>query len=124
MIKKYKEYLIAPFITVLIVLIIYLIKGIYPFGNMTIASGDLGQSSIPMYYYLYDVCSGVKSIFFNYDLGMGSNMYGGFILSGFFNPSCYIILLNSRDNIPYMTSYILLIKFTFLAYLLNVSKSL
>lgn len=113
--NNYKKYLIAPLITIGIVLIIYAIKGIYPFGKLTIANGDMGQAYMTFYYFLYDVCHGTKSIFYDYTLGMGSNMYGGFMMDGLLNPSAYIILLNTRDNIPYMFSFILMIKFAFIA---------
>lgn len=113
--KKYKKYFIAPLITALMVLLVFLIKGIYPFGNMTIANGDMGQSYMTFYYFLYDICHGTKSLFFDYTLGMGSNMYGGFMIDGLLNPTSYIILLNSRENIPYMFSFVIILKFAFIA---------
>lgn len=113
--KKYKKYAIAPIITIGIVLIIYAIKGIYPFGKLTIANGDEGQSYMTFYYFLYDVCHGTKNLFYDYTLGMGSNMYGGFMVDGLLNPTSYVILLNSRQNIPYMFSFVLILKFAFIA---------
>ena len=108
--KKYKEFLISPLIVLVVMLVIYLIKGIYPFGKLTIANGDMGQSYMPIYYYLYDIFFNGKSIFYDITLGMGSNMYGVFSLDGLFNPTNLIILLNSRENIPYMFSFLLIIK--------------
>ena len=113
--KKIKEYLIAPIIVLLICLVVFLLKGIYPFGNQTIASGDFGQSYIPFYYFLYDVFHGTKSIFFDYALGLGSNTYGGFVVDGLFNPTSWIILLSSRSNIPYMLSFVMILKLMFIA---------
>ena len=113
--KKYKEYLIAPLITILIVLIIYATKGIYPFGKLTIANGDMGQSYMTFYYLLYDFFHGSKSLLYDYNLGMGSNVYGGVIVDGFLNPSAWIILLNKRANIPYMFSYVIMVKFAFIS---------
>ena len=113
--KKYKEYLIAPLLTILIVLIVYAIKGIYPFGKLTIANGDMGQSYMTFYYLLYDFFHGSKSLLYDYNLGMGSNVYGGVIVDGFLNPSAWIILLNKRANIPYMFSYVIMVKFAFIA---------
>ena len=113
--NKNKEYLIAPLITCLLVLFVYLLKGIYPFGKMTIANGDMGQAYMTFYYYFYDFCHGAKSIFYDYTLGLGSNTYGGFIVDGLLNPTAYVVLLNSRDNIPYMFSFVLLLKFMFVA---------
>ena len=104
--KKYKEYLIAPLLTILIVLLVYLFKGIYPFGKLTIANGDMGQSYMTFYYLLYDFFHGSKSFLYDYGLGMGSNVYGGVIVDGFLNPSAWLVLLNTRENIPYMFTFI------------------
>ncbi len=113
--NKYKKYLVAPLITIAIVLIVYVLKGIYPFGNLTIANGDMGQAYMTFYYYLYDICHGTKSVFYDYNLGMGSNIYGGFIIDGLLNPSVFVILLNKREMIPYMFSYVLILKYATIA---------
>ena len=114
-IKKYKEYTIAPIVVLIIGLLIYLLKGIYPFGTNTVASGDMGQSYVPFYYFLYDVCHGTKSLFFDFALGYGSNTYGGFIVDGLFNPTSYLVLLGSRENVPYMLSFVMIAKYMFIA---------
>ena len=115
MLKKYKKFLISPLIVIGILLIIYAIKGIYPFGNLTIANGDMGQSYMPFYYFLYDIVHNGKTMLYDYTLGMGSNMYGGFVIDGLFAPSAFIILLNSRANIPYMFSFVMIAKMAFIA---------
>lgn len=109
-IKKYKDYFIGPLIVLLIVLFIFLLKGIYPFGNKTIAIGDLGQSYMTFYHFLFDVLRGDKSVFFDYALGMGSNTYGGFVIDGFINPINWIVVIGNRNSIPYKLSFILIIK--------------
>jgi len=111
----FKNYLIAPLSVTIILLIIYLIKGIYPFGNMTIANGDMGQAYMTFYYFLYDIFYNGKSVFFDYVLGMGSNMYGGFMIDGLLNPTTFLILLSKRSNIPYMFSFVMIFKVAFIA---------
>ena len=49
-VKKYGKFLIAPVIAVAIALLIYAVKGIYPFGGMTIAHADMGQSYETFYH--------------------------------------------------------------------------
>lgn len=112
---RYKKFFIAPISVTIILLIIYAIKGIFPFGKVTIANGDMGQSYMTFYHFLYDIFYNGKSIFYDYALGMGSNMYGGFIIDGLLNPSAYIILLGSRQSIPYMFSIILILKVAFIS---------
>lgn len=113
--NKYKSYFIAPTVVIIVLLLIYAIKGIYPFGSMTIAHGDVGQSYMPFYHFLYDVVYNGKNLFYDYTLGMGSNMYGRFIIDGLFNPSSWLVLLSGRENIPNMLSFVLMIKISFIA---------
>ena len=114
-IKKYKEYLISPILASVILLLVFAIKGIFPFGNITIANGDMGQGYMPFYYFLYDIVFNGKNIFYDYVLGMGSNMYGGFMADGLLNPTTFIIFLGGRENIPYMFSLVLILKISFIA---------
>ena len=90
--KKYKDFFIAPVAVAIILLFIYAIKGIFPFGRITIANGDMGQCYMTFYYFLYDIVFNGKSIFYDYVLGMGSNMYGGFMADGLLNPTTFIII--------------------------------
>lgn len=113
--KKSRRFLIAPGIVILIMLLIYLIKGIYPFGNMTVANGDMSQSYMTFYHFLYDIFHNGKSVFYDYTLGMGSNMFGGFISDGLLNPNTFIILLGKRENIANMFSFVLMIKISLIA---------
>ena len=113
--KKYQTHFLVMLTSILIILIIYAIKGIYPFGNMTIANGDMGQSYIPFYVFLHDVVYSGKSIFYDYTLGMGSNIYGGFIVDGLLNPTAFLVLLNTRENVPYMLSFVLMAKIAFIS---------
>lgn len=113
--KKYQTHFLVILTSILIILIIYAIKGIYPFGDMTIANGDMGQSYIPFYVFLHDVIHNSKSIFYDYTLGLGSNMFGAFIVDGLLNPTAYIVLLNTRENVPYMLSFVLMAKIAFIS---------
>lgn len=108
-------YVLSLFFTILILLTIFLVKGIYPFGHNTISNGDLNQSYITFYHYLYDIFHNGKSIFYNFELGMGSNIYGGFVSDGFFNPTSWLILFSSRANILYNMTFIVMIKFIMIA---------
>ena len=109
-VKKYLKYIVPSIIAILILLLIYLIKGIYPFGNMTIAHADMGQSYETFYHLLWDAIRSGKSILYSYVLGSGSNIFGGVLLDGFASPLAWIIALFSREKIIYAFSYMLVIK--------------
>ena len=114
--KELREYFISPLIVAAIVLIIFLIKGIYPFGNLSIANGDVGQSYIPAYTYFYDCIKNGKSLWFDYNLGMGSNIYAYIAQMGVYNILSFLVLLNTRENVSYMFSFILLFKLMFISF--------
>lgn len=64
----------APFITAVILLIIYTIKGIYPFGDVTIDYYDMAQQIAAFYYHVFDVLHGTKSLFYDPYTALGVNM--------------------------------------------------
>ena len=114
-VKKYGKFLIAPVIAVAIALLIYAVKGIYPFGEMTIAHADMGQSYETFYHLLWDILRGGKSLLYSYTLGSGSNVFGGALLDGFASPLAWLIILFKRKNIIYAFSYLLLIRIALIA---------
>ena len=114
-VKKYGKFLIAPIIAVAMTLLIYAVKGIYPFGGMTIAHADMGQSYETFYNLLWDILRGGKSLFYSYTLGSGSNVFGGVLLDGFASPLAWLIGLFKRENIIYAFSHLLLIRIALIA---------
>lgn len=112
-IKKYGIYFIPAIICLTVLVIVYAVKGIYPFGNMTIVHGDMGQIFINNYHYLYDCVKDgkISNLLFTNLLYGGSNIWGTEVVSGFFSPfSSLIFLCGHRENLTYFFSYILLIK--------------
>ena len=101
-------------LTIILFMTICYLKGIYPFGSNTINSHDMMQSYVTFYYFLHDVLHGSKSILYNFQLGMGSNIYGGFVIDGCFNPTSWLIGLSSRSNILYNMTFIVLVKLIFI----------
>lgn len=114
--KSYISYWLPPIVVMIILLIIYAIKGIHPFGSNTIANADTGQSYMTFFHYLYDIIRNGANVFFDYNLGMGSNMLAGEVADGFLNPVTWIVALFPRDFIPYAFSYILIIKLMLIAF--------
>ena len=114
--KKYGEYFVGPVIVLLILLVVFFLKSVFPFGDNTIMSGDVAQGYVPFYYFLHDTVYSGKNIFFDYSLGMGSNMYGGFVLDGLFNPISWVILLAPRNLIPFTLSAMLILSYMLIAF--------
>lgn len=103
--------LLSVLSTLIILFIVLIIKGIYPFGTNNISSCDMTQSYVTFYHHLYDVFHNGKSLFYSFTLGMGSNTFGGSVVDGFLNPTSWLIALTTRDNILNFMTYIVVAKF-------------
>ncbi|NMB06991.1 MAG: YfhO family protein, partial [Tissierellia bacterium] len=93
-----REYIIVTMTTLPIILLIYYVKGLYPFGNNSIIYADMVQQIAPFYYNFFDIIKGSSSIFYDFNTAMGFNMFS--TISGYFlSPFSYIVLLFKRENI-------------------------
>ena len=113
--KKYKYYLISPIIVMLILTIIYLINGVYPFGKNTILNGDFPSAYVPIYYYMWDLFKGNANLFINFKVGMGTCMYDLTSIYGILSPLSWVISFSSRSDIPYFMSILFMIKLCLLS---------
>lgn len=91
----------------LLLSLIYILKGIYPFGNKLAMWSDLHEQITPMYYHFYDSFYSSNSIFVNFDIGGGVNFLG--LLSYYIlSPFTALLLLFPRDKIYEATSLIIM----------------
>jgi len=114
-IKSKLHYLIAPLLVLITFGIIMIIKGVYPFGSNLIASLNMDDVYIPAYYKLYDILHGNASIFYDYNLGGGTNILGTLISNGLLSPISWLVYFVSRSNIPLFMSFIVLLKLTLIS---------
>ena len=104
------RYFISPLIVLFLLSIIFILNGVYPYGENTIINGDLGKAYVPIYYYMFDIFKGNANIFMNFNVGMGSNMYDLFSIYGILSPVNLMLIFSDISNIPYFLSYLLVIK--------------
>jgi len=106
---KKNKYLITSLIALLIISAIYLIKGIYPFGDNYAVWSDMHDQIVAMYYHFWDAVKGQESLMINFTTGGGINFIG---LIGYYilSPFTLIILLFSRENIIYAATIIVGLK--------------
>lgn len=97
------------------VLGIYWVKGIYPFGNTTMAWGDMGQETLPLYYYLHDILTGKSNPSFSWQVAAGNNMSGVAAEWSLLSPLNLLLLLTSKENIYNFVSILLLFKMVCMA---------
>lgn len=114
---------IAPLIIGAILLCVYMLLDVYPFGTRSISYYDMSQSFVPLYYHTWDVLHGAKNIYFDWNVGMGcsvTDVAGTFL----FFPSNLFFLFIKRENILLAMSVFLMLKMMFSAFSMSfyVSK--
>lgn len=96
-------------ITAVLLLVVYALRGIYPFGTGNISYYDMSQSNVPSAYYVYDFLHGDVGMWLNWQLGAGAttvDAIGNSILS----PFNLLFLFISRSKILECMSWLLLVK--------------
>ena len=106
---KKRNYLVTLLIALSIIMIIYFIKGIYPFGNNYAIWSDMHDQVVAMYYHFWDSIRGESSLMIAFSTGGGINFIG---LIGYYilSPFTLLVLLVSRDNIVHIASVIVALK--------------
>ena len=115
--KKYKDYSITIAIVFAIVLLLYIIWGIFPFGHNSIAHYDMSAQTIPLSELVYDFLQGKSPLFYTTLIGMGANTFGYlayFILS----PFNILALFGGAGNVVCMVNIIMLLKLMLIAYVI------
>ncbi len=102
--------IIAAVISV-ITLLAYKLNGIYPFGEASIARGDMVQQTIPAgMYYVWDILHGKASPFFTWDSAYGLNISGATSLGALLSPLNLFLYFTTRDNIVYFANILMILK--------------
>ena len=104
-----KKYFISGLVVAVILLIVFLVKGMYPFGKNYIMWGDMYEQIVPMYYNFYDVIRNGKSILIDYTGGVASSFIPNFFYY-ILSPFTLLVLLFKRSNIPNVVNIIVLLK--------------
>lgn len=108
--KKSLPYVYSGLICIAVLLIIYAVKGIFPFGSNNAAIMDMCHGYIPMYYHLYDFLHGDKSLFFDFYSGTGVNMVGIAAVNGLLSPFNLLFYLIPRSGLLQFTNILLILK--------------
>lgn len=85
-------------------------KSIWPFGRMLLDIGDMAEECVPLYTYLWDVIHGEKSLFFDWNTGLGNNMAGPALYFGLISPFNIFFLFVKRAEIEATMSIYIMIK--------------
>ncbi len=105
--KKSRLYIFAaPLITLLIMIVIYAVKGIYPFGSGNIQGGDLYQLYLPNFFHTIDAFKGGSPVF---DFTAGAGAARNELMS-LASPTSWFVLLFSKEKLTDAVSLLIIIK--------------
>ena len=113
------DYFIAPIITALILLLVYYLKGVYPFGRNTIAYYDMPTNYVPGYSWTWDVLHGKMGIIVSWYSGMLVSALAS-VGDNIFFPLNLFFLFVTRDSILYTLSILLLIYMVISAFTMSL----
>lgn len=109
-IKKYKGIIITILLTLIITLSIMFFNNTYPFTNVAISNNTIDNVFLPSIYKIKDLISNGGSFIFDFNHANASEIFYLLVSSGAISPTSFILTLVSRDYIPNMISFILVLK--------------
>ena len=108
--KRYLNYILPAIITILIIVLVLMLKGIYPFGNQPIDYYDNMQQVSPIYTHLWDFLHGQASLFLDWYTGLSTNFSMTISAFSLLSPFNLLLYLIPRENIH---QYMYLFKISF-----------
>ena len=98
----------AALCTAVLFSVIYILRGMYPFGNGSVMITDMYSQYVPLLYRFYDVVTGEKNLFIDFSISGGANLYVDTI-NEVINPFNYVLLLFGRNMIYKSVNVILIL---------------
>lgn len=108
--RKIASYLIPGIITLLVMIFVLIVKGIWPFGSNRIDLFDNMQQVAPLYAHLWDAMHGDASVWFDWYTGLGTNVSMSISAFSMFSPFNLLLYLCPRDYILEFISILTLVK--------------
>lgn len=103
--KKIKYYFLAFIIPCILMIFLYIIVGIYPFGKKSLLTVDLAGQYISFFNSLKNIFTGDISIFYSFSKTLGGNMFG---LISYYLMSPFNLLIIFFDRL-HITEFVFLI---------------
>jgi len=76
--KKYRLFIFSFFLSFFLMLAIYAVSRIYPFGSKTLLTMDMSGQYVNYLAYFRNILLGKANLFYNFSMNLGSNCYGLF----------------------------------------------
>lgn len=100
---------IAAFVTALLLCGIYAVFGLFPFGDKTLAWGDMKQQVIPLMLEFQDMLKGKEGFLFNFQNAGGMSFWGVFF---FFlsSPFTFLVAFIEKGDIYFLVNILVAVK--------------
>lgn len=107
--RKLVKHLVPAAATGGLLLAIYAMKGLFPFGENTISWCDMNQQVVPLLCELRDILTGQQSLFYHLQNAGGMNFWGVFL---FFiaSPFSFLVLLVKKSQMMLLANLLVLLK--------------
>ena len=120
------KYALSPVITAFMLFIIYAVKHIYPFGNLTIDYYDLSNQIVTYYCHVYDVLHGSKNLFYDMYTALSTSMAGTCGSSNISIFNLFFLFIKRESILPLMSVFLMIkmmaMSFTMFAFMDRVFK--
>ncbi len=103
---------LSCFCTAAIMMLVLFCFDVIPFGDFTILRMDLYHQYGPLFAELYDRVTGLKSLLYSWQTGLGSPFLGNFF-NYLSSPTAVIMLLLGHENMPEAIAGMIITKATF-----------
>ncbi len=104
-----KKYFLVSILTLLIISIVFILKGIFPFGSTSIIWSDMHEQVTAIYYHFYDAVKNGSSLLVDFNSGGGINFLG-VIAYYILSPFSLILLFFPRDMVFNAVSIVVALK--------------
>ena len=107
--KKHYSIWLAPLAVLGVLCVLYVINGLFPFGENTISWGDMNQQVVPLLLELRNILHGEGSLFYTMQTAGGMNFYGVFL---FFlsSPFSFLVYFVKTGDMKWFMNLLLILK--------------
>ncbi|MFC6170162.1 YfhO family protein [Loigolactobacillus jiayinensis] len=103
------RYLAAFSLPIIIMLMVFFVKGVFPFGDHAAITSDLNNQYISFFAYFKNHFTNIHDLFYSFSMSMGGNFFGIFAYY-LMSPLNIIILFFPMAKLPIAITLIILIK--------------
>lgn len=106
--KKTGLYLASLFLPMMLLLLVFALHGIYPFGDATVMTGDMEYQFVDYLAYLKTIVGGNNDFSYSFSKNLGGSM-AGFSAYYYYSPLNFITLLFPDSMLPVAESLVILL---------------